>query len=95
MYSIDHGCGIVPTELTNWTTGFGDWMLFPDVESLYIMSWRPGNVAVFNDVYFNASKSEKVPISPRNILKAQKAAAEKAGYAGANAASELEFHIFD
>ena len=95
MYSIDHSCGIVPTELTNWATGFGDWMVFPDVESMYFMSWRPGNIAVFNDVYFDASKANLVSISPRNILKAQKAAAEKAGYAGANAASELEFHMFD
>jgi len=62
---------------------------------MYIMSWRPGIVACFNDIYFDENKTELVPISPRNILKAQQAAAKKAGYAGANAASELEFHMFD
>lgn len=85
----------MPSTLSSWETGFGDWFALPNFDSLHIMSWQPESAAIFVDMFVDEAKTQPVPVSSRNILKDQMEKAKKAGFPGANAASELEFYVFD
>jgi glutamine synthetase len=98
-----HGCDYLLTtdmemepvqgySFANWTLGYGDVQLVPDLNTLRSASWLDKTALVLCDV-----KSEKtnefISVAPRSILRKQINAAERAGYRSF-AASELEYYLF-
>jgi len=77
----------------NWGTGYGDFVMKPDLGTLMKATWLEGTAIVLADVV-DHHHHEPVPHSPRGILKAQLERLEKLGLT-ANFASELEFYLFD
>ena len=79
-------------ELTSWGTGYGDFMLTPDLATMRVIPWQPGTALVLADVA--ALDGSPVRPSPRQMLQAQ---LERAGSQGwtALAGTELEFVVFE
>jgi glutamine synthetase len=77
--------------MSSWSTGYGDFAMVPDIETLRPIPWLPGTVLVMADVQW-ADGSEVAP-SPRQILRKQLARLAERGLV-ANAATELEFIVF-
>ena len=77
----------------NWSKGYGDFVLKPDMATLKRIAWLPGTALVIADV-LDHHTHESVPHSPRGILKKQLARLEKLGMK-AFFATELEFYLFD
>ncbi|MHB8294921.1 MAG: glutamine synthetase family protein [Acidimicrobiales bacterium] len=77
-------------EVANWETGYGDFVLRPDMATLMAIPWLPGTALVLSDVVSTAG--EPVAVSPRQVLKRQ---VERARALGLEAAfgSELEFYL--
>ncbi|WOO41207.1 glutamine synthetase family protein [Rubellicoccus peritrichatus] len=78
---------------TNWTQGYGDFVMQPDMTTLRPVPWLEGTVMVLCDV-LDHHTHEPVPHSPRTILKKQIARLEAIGVQ-AMFASELEFYLFN
>lgn len=78
---------------SNWTKGYGDFAMQPDMSTLRLIPWLEGTVMVLCDVVDHHTH-EPVPHSPRAILKKQIARLEAIG-AQAVFASELEFYLFN
>ncbi len=78
---------------TNWATGYGDFVLKPDMATLRRIPWLEATALVLCDVLDHHHR-EPLPHSPRAILKSQIDRLEKMGYR-AFFASELEFYLFD
>ena len=80
-------------EYANWETGYGDFHLVPDWNTLRIASWLDKSAMVICDVYDEKSKS-KLPLAPRTFLAQQ---LEKAGSRQLSvlASSELEYFLFN
>lgn len=77
----------------NWASGYGDFVLRPDLNTLMRTTWLEGTALVLCDlVDHHAGKA--VPHSPRAILRGQLERLAAMGYT-ANFASELEFYLFD
>ena len=76
----------------NWEKGYGDFVMKPDLTTLRHIPWLEGTALVLCDVLDH----HHAPLahSPRAILKAQVARLAERGWT-ANAASELEFYLFD
>jgi glutamine synthetase len=77
---------------SNWSTGYGDYVMKPDLATLRIVPWLEGTALVLADL-LDHHTHEDVPHSPRAILKLQVARAKAMGF-DAMMASELEFYIF-
>jgi glutamine synthetase len=77
----------------NWTKGYGDFVLKPDMATLMPVPWLPKTAMVLCDLV-DHHRHEPVPHSPRAILKAQLDRL-KPLKAQAFFASELEFYLFD
>ncbi|MGI9188355.1 MAG: glutamine synthetase family protein, partial [Gaiellales bacterium] len=77
--------------LTSWESGYGDFVLQPDLSSLRPMPWLEGTVLCLADVMHH--DGSPVVESPRQILRAQ---LDRLGERGWNAkiGSELEFVLF-
>jgi glutamine synthetase len=78
---------------TNWQSGYGDYVMKPDLETLRPVPWLEGTAMVLCDV-LDHHTYEPVPHSPRAILKKQIARLEALGYE-AKMATELEFFLFE
>lgn len=76
---------------TSWESGYGDYIMQPDLSTLRYMPWLEGTAMVLCDVLGHHHKP--IPHSPREMLKKQIARLEELGYS-ANMATELEFLIF-
>ncbi|MBS3849983.1 glutamine synthetase [Devosia sp. BSSL-BM10] len=77
----------------NWGKGYGDFVMKPDLATLMKASWLEGTAIVLCDLS-DHHHHEPIPHSPRAILKAQLGRLAAMGYT-ANAATELEFYLFD
>ncbi len=78
--------------MTSWEHGYGDFEWIPDLSSLCLIPWHEKTAAVMSDVLW--SDHRPVAASPRQILRAQLDRLAERGWK-ANAASELEFIIFE
>ena len=85
-------------ELASWETGYGDFMLVPDFDTLRPMPWQPGTALVLADVASlgdgHVGAGGPVRVSPRQVLRAQLARAAELGWT-AMAGTELEFVVFE
>ncbi|MGH7066261.1 MAG: glutamine synthetase family protein, partial [Acetobacteraceae bacterium] len=77
----------------SWDRGYGDFVLKPDFSTLRRASWLEATAIVLCDLV-DHHRHEPVPHAPRNVLKATLARLTTLGYR-ANAATELEFYVFD
>lgn len=77
--------------MSSWDTGYGDFGMKPDLETLRPVPWLPGTAMVMADLQW--ADGREVLASPRQILKRQLARLEERGMS-ANAATELEFIVF-
>jgi glutamine synthetase len=78
-------------EMASWDTGYGDFEMVPDVETLRIVPWLPGTAMLMADLQW--ADGREVVASPRQILRRQLARLSELGFS-ANAATELEFIVF-
>jgi glutamine synthetase len=79
-------------EITSWESGYGDFVLVPDLKTLRKTGWQPGTALVLADVA--ALDGSPVRPSPRQVLRAQLARAAALGWT-ALAGTELEFVVFE
>ncbi|MFT5143534.1 MAG: glutamine synthetase [Rhodothermales bacterium] len=77
----------------SWKTGYGDFMMKPDLATLRMVPWLEGTALVLCDVLDHANHRPTAH-SPRAILKGQIARLSAMGLT-AMTASELEFYLFD
>ncbi|MFQ5769019.1 MAG: glutamine synthetase family protein [bacterium] len=77
---------------TSWASGYGDFRLIPDLQTLRRASWLEKTAIVLCDLY-NEEEDKLVDIAPRTILNKQIAKAAKKGYV-AKGGSELELYLF-
>lgn len=78
--------------LTNWNTGYGDWLARPDWATLRVIPWQEQTALVLADVEEERS-GKLVSIAPRTMLKRQVERARSLGF-DVRMASELEFYLF-
>ena len=77
---------------SSWQTGYGDYVLKPDMGTLRLIPWLPGTALVLGDTLDH--HGHDVPHSPRAILKRQVARARAMGFEPMMA-TELEFYLFE
>ncbi len=77
---------------TSWESGYGDFRLIPDLNTLRIASWLDKTALVLCDVY-EEEEDKLVEVAPRTILRRQVEKAAAKGYV-AMGGSELEIYIF-
>jgi glutamine synthetase len=75
----------------NWETGYGDFHLVPDFQTLRMIPWLEKTAMVICDI--EDEEGHPVTIAPRAILKKQIEKAKKAGFT-VKMGSELEFYLF-
>lgn len=78
---------------TSWETGYGDYVMKPDLSTLRPIPWLEGTVMVLCDV-LDHNTHKDVPHSPRAVLKKQIARLTEMGF-DAMMATELEFFLFE
>jgi len=85
-------------QLASWETGYGDFLLIPDMATLRPMPWQPGSVLLLADVAglegTPGAENAPVRVSPRQMLRAQLDRAAERGWT-ALAGTELEFVVFE
>ena len=77
---------------TSWSTGYGDYVMKPDLGTLRQVPWIEGTAMCLCDV-LDHHTHKPVPFSPREVLKTQIAKAEAMGFSSIMA-TELEFFLF-
>ncbi len=77
--------------MSSWSTGYGDFVLQPDLDTLRYVPWQEGTVLLLADVLW--LDGEDVVASPRQILRRQLKRLEDAGMQ-ALVGTELEFIVF-
>ena len=77
---------------TSWESGYGDFVMKPDLDTLRPVPWLEGTALVLCDVLDHHTQQE-IPHSPRAILKGQVKRLEALGMK-AFMATELEFFLF-
>jgi glutamine synthetase len=77
--------------MASWDTGYGDFEMVPDLETLRMVPWLPGTAMLMADLQW--ADGREVVASPRQILRRQLARLAELGFS-ANAATELEFIVF-
>jgi glutamine synthetase len=77
---------------TSWQSGYGDYVMKPDLSTLRPVPWLEGTAMCLCDV-LDHHTHEPVPHSPREMLKRQVARAKAMGF-DAIMATELEFFLF-
>src|SRR5437867_6884136 len=76
----------------SWDTGYGDFMMVPDLATLRMCPWLEKTVMVLCDIHDEETK-DPVEVAPRRILKRQIERAAEAGFT-IKTGSELEFYLF-
>ena len=79
-------------EMSSWETGYGDFVLKPDLSTLRMLPWQPGTAGLLADVFWESG--EPVAVSPRQLLRRQLDRLAERGLV-AYAGTELEFIVFD
>jgi glutamine synthetase len=77
--------------MSSWESGYGDFVLKPDLATLHRVPWHPGTVGIMADLLTTAGAP--VTVSPRQLLKAQTDRLAELGWR-AYAGTELEFIVF-
>jgi glutamine synthetase len=77
--------------MASWDTGYGDFQMKPDTDTMRMVPWLPGTALVMADLQWEDGR--EVLASPRQILRRQLARLAERGLS-ANAATELEFIVF-
>ena len=77
---------------TSWSTGYGDYIMKPDLGTLRIIPWAEGAAMVLCDV-LDHHTHDAVPHSPRAVLQKQIGRLEALGFS-CSAATELEFFVY-
>jgi glutamine synthetase len=77
--------------MASWDTGYGDFEMVPDLETLRLLPWLPGTAMLMADLQW--ADGREVLASPRQILRRQLGRLAERGFS-ANAATELEFIVF-
>lgn len=80
-------------QATSWQSGYGDYVMKPDLTTLRPVPWLEGTALVLCDV-IDHHTHEPVAHSPREILKKQVARAKAMGF-DPIMATELEFFLFN
>ncbi|WP_432945588.1 glutamine synthetase family protein [Kribbella sp. CA-253562] len=75
---------------SSWSSGFGDFHLRPDLDTLRLLAWRPGTALCIADVV--DERGVEVEVAPRTVLKRQLERLAAHGWTAA-AATELEFIV--
>lgn len=78
---------------TGWQSGYGDYIMAPDLNTIRPVPWLDGTAMVLCDVLDHHTHAP-VPHSPRAILKTQIERLEALGFE-AKMATELEFFLFE
>ena len=78
---------------TSWQSGYGDYVMKPDLATIRPVPWLEGTAMVLCDI-LDHHTHQPVPHSPRAILKKQIARLEALGFE-AKMATELEFFLFE
>jgi glutamine synthetase len=78
---------------TSWQSGYGDYVMKPDLSTIRPVPWLEGTAMVLCDI-LDHHNYEPVPHSPRAMLKKQIAKLEALGFE-AKMATELEFFLFE
>ncbi|HEV8222094.1 MAG TPA: glutamine synthetase family protein [Streptosporangiaceae bacterium] len=78
-------------EMSSWESGYGDFVLVPDLSTLRFLPWHEATVLVLADLAWLDGRP--VVASPRQILKAQTARLAERGWQ-AMAGTELEFVVY-
>ncbi len=78
--------------LSSWASGYGDFVMKPDLDTLHLVPWQEGTAMLLADV--THQDGEPVAPSPRQILRRQLDRLAERGW-GALAATELEFIIYE
>ncbi len=81
-------------EMSSWNTGYGDFVLRPDLTTLRLVPWQPGTALVLCDVEQVRPQGKPVAASPRQVLRAQLDRLAEHGLR-AYVGTELEFLVFD
>src|SRR5210317_1160314 len=77
---------------TSWSSGYGDYVMRPDLDTLCMLPWLDATALVLCDL-LDHHTHELVPHAPRTILKQQLKRASDIGLS-MMAATELEFFVF-
>ncbi len=77
--------------MSSWDTGYGDFQMVPDLDTLRPVPWLPGTAMLMADLRWEDGR--QVLASPRQILRRQLARLAERGLT-ANAGTELEFIVF-
>jgi glutamine synthetase len=77
--------------MSSWESGYGDFVLVPDMATLRRVPWQEGTALVLADLTWH--DGAPVVASPRQILKAQTARLAERGLTGL-AGTELEFIVY-
>ena len=77
--------------MSSWDTGYGDFVMRPDVSTLRLLPWQPGTALVICDLEWE--DGTPVVASPRQILRRQIERLRERGLV-AYAGTELEFIVF-
>jgi glutamine synthetase len=94
LLTVDMEMDPVPGySFANWELGYGDFHLVPDLDTLRVATWLDKTALVLCDLE-NEKTHQHVPVGPRSILRQQVERAAEMGYS-ANAASELEYYVFE
>ncbi|MBB5954260.1 glutamine synthetase [Saccharothrix tamanrassetensis] len=78
--------------MSSWDTGYGDFVMKPDLSTLRRVPWQEGTALVMCDIEWESG--EPVPASPRQILRRQLDRLAERGLQ-AFVGTELEFIVFD
>jgi len=78
--------------MSSWETGYGDFLMVPDMETLRRVPWLPKTALLLADLAWH--DHSPVPASPRQILIRQLERLRERGWT-ALAATELEFLLFE
>ncbi len=77
----------------SWSTGYGDYVMKPDLSTLRRVPWSPGTALCMCDLYDHETH-ELVPHAPRSVLRHQIDRATAMGFTPMMA-TELEFYLFE
>src|SRR5664279_369199 len=77
--------------MSSWETGYGDFVMVPDLDTLRYVPWQPGTAALLADLQWEDGSD--VVASPRQILRKQLDRLRAAGME-AYVGTELEFIAF-
>lgn len=78
---------------TSWESGYGDFHLMPDLDTLRRAAWLQNTALVLCDIR-REHDDQPVEVSPRRMLQRQLQRAQDAGFA-VMGGSEIELYVFD